>query len=80
MTVGGESNPDRITSEHWQQLAKDCGLAPRFVRNTVSEVAGLLVENFRDVREGLEAESGAAPALQRIATVVQKQCRRLALR
>lgn len=76
--VGGERNPSVITAAHWDALAKQCDVRPRYLANLVEEAATHLVENLAPVKAAFEARFGTYPALQRIEQVVTKQCQRTA--
>ncbi len=76
--VGGERNPAVITAAHWDTLAKQCDVRPRFLSNLLKETAVRLMGNLAPVKAGFEARFGAYPALQRIEQVVTKQCQRSA--
>lgn len=75
--VGGERNPGAITAAHWEALARQCDIRPRFLVNQVKETAALLLENLIPTKESFEAKYGAYPALQRIEQIVTKQCKRI---
>ncbi len=72
--VGGERDPGVITKAHWDILAKQCDVRPRFLGKLVEETATLLVENVVSAKEALETQFGPYPALQRIEQIVRKQC------
>jgi serine/threonine-protein kinase HipA len=74
--VGGERNPAQITNAHWDALAKECDVRPRFLTDLVQETAGALQEKLALARETFEAKFGPYPALQRVENVVRRQCRR----
>lgn len=74
--VGGEHNPATITAGHWEALARQCDIRPRFLRNLVQETTAALRERLAPAREAFEARYGDYPALQRIEKVVTTQCRR----
>jgi serine/threonine-protein kinase HipA len=80
LDVGGERNPSVITPAHWDALARQCDVRPRFLGNLVRETRDALQEMIGPVREAFEARYGAYPALQRIEQVVTQQCRRIAKR
>ncbi len=77
LDVGGERNPGVITPAHWEALARQCDVRPRFLANLVEETRILLMENIVPTREVFEARFGDYPALQRIEQVVTKQCHRI---
>ena len=75
--VGSERVPGDVRVEHWERLATDLKIGARYVRRLVREAA-----------EGVQAQAGAAveafqerhgdyPALQRVVSVVNTQCRRV---
>jgi serine/threonine-protein kinase HipA len=72
--VGGERNPSAITPAHWNELARNCDIRPRFLANLVKETADLLLENLVATKMTFEARFGDYPALQRVEQVVTKQC------
>lgn len=74
--VGGERDPAMIIPAHWDALAGECDIRPRFLRDRVEEMAALLLENVVPARAAFEARFGACPALQRIEQIVMKQCQR----
>jgi serine/threonine-protein kinase HipA len=76
--VGGERNPGVITPNHWEALAGQCDVRPKFLHNLVRETAATLQKKHGPVREEFEARYGAYPALQRIEKVATTQCRRSA--
>lgn len=78
--VGGERNPSVITLAHWEELARQCDVRPKFLLNLVREIADVLQQRIGPEREQFEACHGAYPALQRIEKVVITQCRRIAKR
>jgi serine/threonine-protein kinase HipA len=78
--VGGERNPSVISPAHWEALARQCDVRPRFLANLVQETVDALQERIGPEREEFEARHGAYPALQRIEKVVTTQCRRIAKR
>lgn len=78
--VGDERNPGVVASVHWEALAKQCGVRPRFLLEIVGDVASRLLENLLASRERFEHFYGEYAALQRIEQVVVQQCRRALLR
>jgi serine/threonine-protein kinase HipA len=76
--VGGERNPGVITPAHWEALARQCDVRPRFLGDLVRETAAALVKIIGPEREEFEARYGAYPALQRVEKLVIAQCRRIA--
>ena len=74
--VGGERNPAQITDTHWNTLATECDVRPRFVADLVQETAGALQGKLALARQTFEGKFGAYPALQRVENVVRQQCRR----
>jgi serine/threonine-protein kinase HipA len=75
--VGGERNPGLIARPHWQALARQCDVQPRFVWRLVEEMATRLLESVVSLKVAFEERSGAYPALQRIERMVIRQCQRI---
>jgi len=73
--IGGQRDPGHVNEEHWNELARQCDVAPRFVRNLVSETANALIEKLEPARKEFETLYGEYPALQRIEHVIHQQCR-----
>ncbi len=74
--VGGERDPGVITTAHWNMLAKQCDVRPKFLGKLVEETATRLVENMVPTKEAFEIQFGPYPVLQRIEKIVRKQCHR----
>tara|TARA_R110001599_G_C12274486_1_gene661912 strand:- start:4895 stop:6157 length:1263 start_codon:yes stop_codon:yes gene_type:complete len=75
-SVGEERNPGVVSRKHWEILAQECGLRPRFLQDQVQDVAVRLLEQLKPTRGTFESLYGDYAALQRIEQVVTKQCRR----
>jgi serine/threonine-protein kinase HipA len=78
LDVGGERNPSLVTAAHWEQLARQCEVRPRFLSQLVQQTAAALREHLAPTREAFEERHGLYPALQRVEQIVLKQCRRYA--
>jgi len=73
--VGGQRDPGHVTEKHWQALAVQCDVSPRFLKSLLSETSDLLLENLETTKSLFEEQYGEYPALQRIEHVVRQQCR-----
>lgn len=78
--VGGERNPSLIALPHWEALARQCDIRPRFLVNLVEAMATRLPQAAVSVRAAFEGRFGPYPALQRIERIVRKQCERVVQR
>jgi len=74
--VGEERNPGIVSPQHWDALAKQCGLRPRFLQDQVQNIAAILLEKLQPSRVAFECLYGEYAALQRIEQVVTEQCQR----
>jgi serine/threonine-protein kinase HipA len=74
--VGDERDPGRISPRHWDELALQCEVRPRFLRGQIQLVAEGLLQHLQAARERFGQEYGAYPALQRVERIVLKQCQR----
>ena len=76
LTVGAQKDPGVISSQHWQVMARQCDLNPKTIIQLVGELAHRLLETFSSSVDEFENQYGSYPALQRIESIVTKQCRR----
>ena len=76
LSVGNERNPGVIVRRHWEDMANQCDIRPRYMLDLVEELAVRLLENLTSTRAFFEDQFGECPALQRIERVVTKQCKR----
>ena len=76
LSVGNERNPGVIVKRHWENMASQCDIRPRYLLNLIGEIAVRLLENLISTRAFFEDQFGEYPALQRIERVVTKQCQR----
>ncbi|MDX2478231.1 MAG: HipA domain-containing protein, partial [Gammaproteobacteria bacterium] len=74
--VGGQRDPGQITTKHWDALASQCDVGPRFLRRLLQETATSLLEKISNTKALFEAQYGDYPSLQRIERVVTQQCHR----
>lgn len=75
--VGGQRNPDLVTAQHWDLLAKECDVGARFLRGLLEEMAASLLGQLDRTKARFEADYGEHLSLQRIEKVVRKQCGRV---
>ena len=76
--VGGQRDPAQITTKHWQRLASQCDVGPRFLMQLLQDTAASLLEKIDQSKGLFEAKYGDYPSLQRIEHVVKQQCKRVA--
>ena len=77
LSVGKEKNPGVIVRRHWEDMARQCDIRPRYLLDLVNDVAARLLENLASTKTFFEDQFGKYPALQRIERVVTKQRKRL---
>ena len=75
-SVGDERNPGVVSRKHWETLAQQCGVRPRFLLEQVQDVAAGLQQQLRPTRESFQRLYGEYAALQRVEQIATKQCRR----
>ena len=76
LSVGKEKNPGVIVRRHWEEMARQCDIRPRYLLDLVREVAVRLLESLASTRSFFEDQFGECRALQRIEGVVSKQYKR----
>lgn len=76
LSVGKERNPGVILKQHWEDMARQCDIRPRYLLGLVEELASQLLENSALTRVLFEDRFGKYRALQRIEQVIKKQCGR----
>ena len=77
LSVGKEKNPGVIVRRHWEDMARQCDIRPRYLLDLVNDVAARLLEDLIATKAFFEDQFGEYPALQRIKRVVTKQCKRV---
>ena len=65
LSVGEERNPSIVSLKHWDALARQCGLRPRFLQGQIKDVANRLLEQLQQTRDRFEGLNGHYAALQR---------------
>ncbi len=75
-SVGEERNPSIVSRRHWDALALQCGVRPRYLQDQVAGVAARLLEQLPPSKDSFHRLYGEYAALQRVEQVVTKQCRR----
>jgi serine/threonine-protein kinase HipA len=51
MGIGGNVERDKLTTENWEQFAKDCSLSPALVMRRLEHLAATIVEKVVQLRE-----------------------------
>jgi len=74
--VGGQRDPGQITIKHWDALARQCDVKPRFLEQLLQQTAASLLEQIGQTKVLFKAQYGDYPSLQRIEHIVSQQCRR----
>ena len=77
LSAGNERNPGVIVKRHWEDMARQCDIRPRYLLDLVNDVAAQLLENLASTKAFFEDQFGEYPALQRIDRVVNKQCKQV---
>lgn len=75
LSVGGMRDPGNVGRGDWESLAAACGVPARVVFSRVEAVAESLTLNTRRTRERFEDLHGHFPALDRVESIVRRQCR-----
>jgi serine/threonine-protein kinase HipA len=75
-SIGGEFDPDIITLKHWERFASDCDIRLQYVLKLVDEMSELILDKFPAAIQEFEELHGRYPALQRVAKIVIRQCKR----
>ena len=74
--IGGQSDPRMVSARHWEELARQCDVRPRFMLDQVQDVARQLLRQLQPVRTLFDSLHGNYAALQRVEQIVVKQCKR----
>lgn len=73
--IGGQRDPGHVTEKHWEALAKQCDVSPRFLKSLLGDSSDLLLDSLESAKCLFEERYGEYPALQKIEQVVKQQCR-----
>lgn len=73
--VGGERTPGNIKAGHWRQQAIALGIKPGYLRTLLDEMTRRIQKEIKPAIEAFQEKHGAYPPLQRVAQLVQRQCR-----
>jgi len=77
MAVGGKGDPKWIIARYWDQFANDIAVRPRLVKETVLDMAGLIVEVASEVKGEFEKRYGVIEILQQICDVIEYRSKKL---
>lgn len=76
LSVGNESHPGNVNLDCWLQLAENCNISTKYIKNLIHHTAELLLNNIRNIIIEFERMHGPYPALQRIHQIVTNQCKK----
>lgn len=77
MSIGGQRDPTNLWRKHWEGLARETGIRPRVVLDTVEELAASAPRAAARAQASFEAEHGPDPLLEQITRLFSKRARRL---
>jgi len=72
MRIGRENRPEWIGDRHWDRLASDVGIKPRFIRRIVKETARGLSPAVDHVAAEFSEKYGHAAIVEEISTLIRK--------
>ncbi len=74
--IGGQVNPRQISKNNWVDFAEENDIGSRFLLGLVKEQAEKILDTFPDVLQEFEDNYGEYAALERVESVINRQCRR----
>jgi len=74
MSVGGEHDPNKLTGEHWDRFAAECGFQPAAVRKLLSSMAALMPAKAAALREAMRGTAADSPRLDIVVADVTARC------
>lgn len=77
MSIGGSHDSGTITGSHWDRLADEVQVAPKYLRTLVQEFAELSLPKFDETNKEFVDLYGKSPVLPQIRKVIYEQQRRL---
>lgn len=77
MSVGGKDDPKWIIARYWEQFADDIGVRPKMVKDTVLDMADLIVEVAQEVKGEFEKRYGIHKIVQQICDVIAQRSKKL---
>lgn len=76
LPIGGKRDPQNLHRNHWDDFARELGVAPRLVQRLIHSYAERLLDNAEEWLGEFEKAHGPAPALQNVQKIVTQQCRK----
>lgn len=74
MSIGGETDPDKIDRSAWLRLARDVGVG-RGIERQLEELASQALSCGRAIRELAVAEGWFAPIIDAIVELMERRAR-----
>ena len=74
LAIGEEFVPGKVNKQHWINLGQECNIQEQYLLSVIREMAEMLIHNLKSVRQQFEDKYGLYSALQRVESVVIKQC------
>lgn len=73
--IGGQHNPGHIKKQNWSAFAKDNDINERYLFKLVRQQAEQILDTIAGVLDKFMDDYGVCEALQRVKSVVDRQCR-----
>jgi len=77
MSVGGKDDPKWIIARYWEQFSDDIGVKPRLVKESITAMAGHIVEVASELKDEFEQHYGVNKILRQICDVIESRSRKL---
>jgi serine/threonine-protein kinase HipA len=75
LSIGGETNINKINREHWIRLAGDCGLSFKLFDESIRQLSERIIDAFDNAKYRFETEVGSYSALQQVRKALIKNQR-----
>ena len=77
LSIGGETNINKIKKDHWKRLADECDISFKIIDTTIKQLSDGIVNAFDHAQIRFETKHGQYPAFQQVRKALIKNQKKL---
>ena len=77
MSIDGEYNPNKITKQHFLNLAKELEIKPNMMEEIINTLADKVLKNIEGLKSELKENGGYSPIIDKIENLINRRIKQL---
>ena len=77
MAIDGEYNPNKITKQHFLNLAKELEIKPNVMENIINDLTDNVLKTVSELKNELQTQDLYSPIIDKIELLISKRIKQL---